>query len=72
MSDSLFDDESMSFLILVNYQRQYSIWPDIIPAPSGWEIAQGPMPRSRCMEWLENNWTDLRPQALQQTAEGTA
>ena len=69
MSDSLFDDESLPFLILINYERQYSIWPEIIPIPSGWTVSQGPMPRQRCMDWLERNWTDLRPHSLQQKEE---
>lgn len=66
MSDSLFDDESISFAILINDEHQYSLWPDILPTPSGWTRAQGPMSRQACMEWLATHWTDLRPRSLRE------
>lgn len=64
MSDSLFDDESISFLILINDEHQYSIWPETLPIPDGWNRTQGPMPRQLCMDWLTDHWTDLRPSSL--------
>ncbi|AEF55565.1 MbtH family protein [Marinomonas posidonica] len=66
MSDSIFDDESILFLILINAQKQYSIWPNILPIPDGWLADNGPMSRKKCMDWLEANWTDLRPIQSQQ------
>lgn len=72
MSDSLFDDDSIAFLLLINRERQYSIWPQVLPIPAGWECTQGPMPRQDCMDWLESHWTDLRPHSLRQLAEETA
>jgi MbtH protein len=72
MSESLFDDESAPFLILINHQRQYSIWPEIVPIPSGWEVAQSARSRQHCMEWLEHNWTDLRPYSLHEKEGVTA
>lgn len=66
MSDSLFDDESIAFLILINDEHQYSLWPEVLPLPEGWRRTQGPMPRQQCMDWLVNNWTDLRPYSLRQ------
>ena len=61
MSDSLFDDESILFLVLVNTQQQYSIWPKILPIPDGWRSVHGPISRQHCMDWLKARWTDLRP-----------
>lgn len=69
MSDSLFDDESIPFVILINEEHQYSIWPDILPNPAGWSRTQGPMPRQACMDWLAAHWTDLRPYSLRKTDE---
>jgi MbtH protein len=69
MSDSVFDDESISFLLLINDEQQYSLWPEILPVPQGWQRTQGPMSRQDCMDWLAHHWTDLRPHSLL-TSEG--
>ena len=71
MSDSLFDDDSNPFLILTNAEKQYSIWPETLPVPAGWDNVQGPMSRQRCMDWLAAHWTDLRPQSLKSVQERT-
>lgn len=72
MSESLFDDESIPFLILVNDERQYSIWPEILPIPPGWSRVQGPVSRQKSLDWLEKHWIDLRPRSLCDIEEETA
>lgn len=72
MSESLFDDESIPFLILVNDKRQYSLWPETLPVPAGWSQVQGPMSRQGALHWLENHWTDLRPHSLREAEEEMA
>lgn len=72
MSDSLFDDESISFAILINDERQYSIWPETLPVPQGWQRTQGPLSRQECMDWLAHHWTDLRPHSLRTAEEALA
>ncbi len=67
MSESLFDDDTIPFLILINAERQYSIWPDVLPVPAGWQPVRGPMSRQGCLDWLESHWTDLRPYSLQKS-----
>ncbi|KAF0812622.1 Enterobactin biosynthesis protein YbdZ [Andreprevotia sp. IGB-42] len=59
-----FDDENLAFLVLVNNQTQYSLWPDITAVPPGWRVVLGPESRSHCVQWLEQNWQDIRPRAL--------
>lgn len=71
MSESLFDDESIPFLILINDEHQYSIWPETLSIPAGWRSVQGPMSRQGCLNWLEYHWTDLRPRSLQEALEAT-
>lgn len=68
MSESLFDDESIPFLVLINDEHQYSIWPELLPIPAGWTLSQGPMSRQLCMDWLVKHWTDLRPYSLRQAS----
>ncbi|CAM3299247.1 MbtH family NRPS accessory protein [Yersinia entomophaga] len=59
-----FDDESIPFFVLINAQRQYSLWPEITAIPAGWEPVFGPAVREACVRYLEMNWTDMRPQRL--------
>ncbi|MEC4016323.1 MbtH family protein [Streptomyces sp. H27-D2] len=59
-----FDDENGNFLVLVNEENQYSLWPAFADAPAGWRVAFGESTRKACLEYIEETWTDMRPQSL--------
>ncbi|MCP2343573.1 MbtH family protein [Actinomadura rupiterrae] len=59
-----FDDENGTFLALVNTEGQYSLWPSFAEVPQGWTIAHGEDTRAACLEFIEQNWTDMRPLSL--------
>lgn len=59
-----FDDESAEFYVLVNAEQQYSLWPAFAAAPDGWTVAAGPDGRQKCLDYIEENWTDMRPKSL--------
>ncbi|MEO3874993.1 MbtH family protein [Nonomuraea sp. B12E4] len=59
-----FADADGTFLALVNDEGQYSLWPAYAEVPVGWEIAHGPGNRAACLEFVEANWTDMRPRSL--------
>jgi MbtH protein len=59
-----FEDENGIFLVLVNEEGQHSLWPEFIEVPAGWATAHGPDTRSACLEYVERNWTDMRPSSL--------
>lgn len=61
-----FDDAESEFLVLVNNERQYSLWPAVVDVPAGWEIAHGSDTRQACVEFVESVWVDMRPQSLVQ------
>ncbi|MDO3110503.1 MbtH family protein [Mycobacteroides abscessus] len=68
MTTNPFDDENSKFYALVNSERQYSLWPNIRAIPEGWQIAHGApegTSRKNCIEFIEANWTDMRPKSLQ-------
>lgn len=56
-----FDDPDGSFLALVNDEEQHSLWPAQFEVPAGWQVAYGPDGRQSCLDYIEENWTDLRP-----------
>ena len=59
-----FDDENGSFFVLVNDEGQHSLWPAFIDVPAGWEVVFGEDARQACVDYIETNWTDLRPKSL--------
>lgn len=59
-----FDDEDAEFLVLVNDEEQYSLWPSFHEIPEGWTAVGPSGARSACLEWIDANWTDLRPKSL--------
>jgi MbtH protein len=59
-----FDDESGEFCVLTNDEGQYSLWPTFKEIPAGW-TSVGPVgARVDCLNYIEANWTDMRPKSL--------
>ena len=59
-----FDDEHGHFLVLINDEGQYSLWPSFREAPAGWTTVGPSGERSVCLEWIDRTWTDMRPRSL--------
>jgi len=59
-----FENENEEFLVVVNDERQYSIWPSFRDIPAGWTAVGVQGNRKVCLEWIEANWTDMRPRSL--------
>ncbi|MEV0031514.1 MbtH family protein [Nocardia sp. NPDC050793] len=72
MSTNPFDDEDGSFHVLVNDEEQYSLWPVFAEVPAGWAVVLGDRSRADCLEYIEQNWVDMRPKSLRMamTADG--
>ncbi len=67
-----FDDENGRFYVLVNDENQHSLWPTFADIPAGWTTAFGEDSRAACLEYVEKNWTDLRPKSLIEAMEADA
>lgn len=59
-----FDDTGGQFLVLVNEDRQHSLWPAAMAVPAGWQAVFGPDGRGDCLAYVERSWTDMRPARL--------
>ena len=59
-----FDDESGTFLVLLNPEAQHSLWPAFAAVPGGWRAVFGPAGRAECLAYVETSWTDIRPRSL--------
>jgi len=66
VSTNPFDDDTGSFLVLINDEEQHSLWPAFADIPAGWRTVFGEAPRAECLEYIEQNWTDIRPKSLRE------
>ncbi|KCH98496.1 mycobactin NRPS accessory protein MbtH [Mycobacterium tuberculosis] len=64
MSTNPFDDDNGAFFVLVNDEDQHSLWPVFADMPAGWRVVHGEASRAACLDYVEKNWTDLRPKSL--------
>ena len=59
-----FEDEDGHYLVLVNEEGQYSLWPSFREIPRGWEAVGPSGKRADCLAWIDRTWTDMRPLSL--------
>lgn len=64
MSTNPFDNEDGRFFVLINDEEQYCLWPSFAEIPDGWYRAFGEDSRDACIEYIKENWTDMRPKSL--------
>ena len=67
MSTNPFEDENGIYHVLTNEEGQHSLWPSFIAAPDGWTIIHKSDSRAACLDFIEKNWTDMRPNSLIKT-----
>lgn len=73
MTTSCFDREDEVFIVLVNHEKQYSIWPHWKPVPGGWAAVENVKGNKQTvLEYVEKTWTDMRPLSLQKWMDGQA
>jgi MbtH protein len=64
-----FEDESSTYRVLINDERQYSLWPTSTKVPAGWSVVVDGTTREICLEYIDQHWTDMRPQSLRESME---
>lgn len=67
-----FEDENGTFHVLINAEGQHSLWPSFVPVPKGWTIVHNADSRAACLDFINKNWTDLRPRSLIERMEQQA
>ena len=63
------DSPETRFLVVVNHEEQYSIWPDYKPLPEGWRAVDKQGSKEECLAYIESVWTDMRPLSLRQALQ---
>ncbi len=67
-----FDDPDGTFVVLVNDEDQHSLWLATLAVPAGWRVVHGPDGRQACLDYVEANWTDIRPRSARRAPVTTS
>lgn len=65
-------DEKTEFLVVVNDEEQYSIWPSYKAVPAGWRVEGKRGLKAECLTYIDETWTDMRPLSLRKIMERDA
>src|SRR5215468_1263743 len=64
MATNPFEDEEATYSVLITDKAQHSLWPVFADVPVGWKVIFGEDKRQACLDFVEKNWTDMRPNSL--------
>src|SRR5260370_3969482 len=59
-----FENDDATYLVLINDEAQYSLWPSFIEVPRGWRVVHPQDSRQACLDYVNQHWTDMRPKSL--------
>jgi MbtH protein len=54
------------YVVVVNHEEQYSIWPEYKAIPTGWKTVGRSGLKQDCLDYIKETWTDMRPLSLRQ------
>lgn len=60
-------EDTMEYVVVVNHEEQYSIWPSFKPLPLGWNAAGKKGQKAECLEYIKEVWTDMTPASLRKS-----
>ena len=66
------EEDSRAYKVVVNHEEQYSIWFADREPPDGWREVGKEGPKSECLEYINEVWTDMRPLSLRKQMEEAA
>jgi uncharacterized protein YbdZ (MbtH family) len=61
-----FDDDNGSFFVFVSDEARHTLWPVFADVPSGWRVVYGEADRAACLDYIQQNWPDIRPKSLRE------
>ena len=64
--NAMTDDDNRIYQVVVNDEEQYSIWFIDRQPPAGWTEVGKEGPKEECLAYIEEVWTDMRPQEPQE------
>jgi len=65
-------EDTTIYMVVVNHEEQYSIWPADREIPLGWKDVGKSGPKPDCLAYIKEVWTDMRPLSLRKKMEEDA
>ncbi|CAM5566792.1 MbtH family protein [Streptomyces viridifaciens] len=62
-------DDDRRYLVVLNDEEQYSVWPTERDVPAGWRAEGFEGTRQECLDHVSLVWTDMRPLSLRRAME---
>lgn len=66
------EGSSATYVVVSNDEEQFSIWPSGRTIPLGWRSVGVEGEKAECLEFIERNWTDMRPLSLRTRGNSSA
>lgn len=66
------DEDKTIYRVVVNQEKQYSIWPECKEIPLGWQDVGKSGSKSKCLKYIKEVWTDMRPLSLRKKMDKKA
>ena len=60
------NNDEAEYVVLVNDEEQYSLWPAGLDIPDGWRIDGPRGSKGSCLSYIKDGWTDMRPKSLRE------
>ena len=57
-------EDTTTYRVVVNHEKQYSIWPLTKDMPAGWRDVGKQGSKAECLAHIKEVWTDMRPASL--------
>ena len=58
------DEDTTLYIVVVNHEEQYSIWPAHRELPLSWQGDGFRGDKAACLAHIQEVWTDMRPKSL--------
>ena len=65
-------DDTAIYKVVINDEEQYSIWPADRENAKGWQDVGKVGPKTECLAYIKEVWTDMRPLSLRKQMETAA
>lgn len=63
------DEDTRTYQVVINHEEQYSIWFADKEIPPGWRPVGMDGPKTECLAYIEEVWTDMRPLSLRKSMQ---
>ena len=63
-----YEDDGRTYMVVINHEEQYSIWPADRILPAGWLAVGMSGSEADCLSYIGAVWRDMRPRSQRRPA----